>query len=322
VADDLLDPFLAESHVDEAAAFSWYQGRRAAEHRGGGLVEAFARAWPKSAGGRIGVEYSSIPAGILDGVSTESDDQAFDLSNVEPVVRTLRRAKDEDELALLRRSARAGEAAHAAALERMQPGMTELDAFLIVQEAAVREAGEPVRVYGDFAASGGPDAVEPPSGPRPRNRPIRAGELLLLDFSVVVHGYRADFTNTFVVGRPPSDHQRAMAEACFGAIAAGEALLGPGRKASDVDAAVRGHLAGLKLDSYFTSHSGHGLGLGHPEPPFLVPESDETLVVGDVVALEPSIRSPDLGLMRFERNYLITGRGHELLTRHRITLTP
>lgn len=322
VADDLLDPFLAESHVDETAAFSWYQGRRTAAHRGGGLVEAFATTWPKTAGGRIGVEYSSIPAGILDGVSGDTDDQTFDLSNIESVVRTLRRSKDEDELALLRRSARAGEAAHAAALDRMTPGMTELDAFLIVQEAAVREAGEPVRVYGDFAASGGPDAVEPPRGPRPRNRPIRAGELLLLDFSVVVHGYRADFTNTFVVGQPPSDRQRAMAEACVGAIEAGEALLGPGRKAREIDAAVRGHLASLNLDSYFTSHSGHGLGLGHPEPPFLVPESDETLVVGDVVALEPSINAPDLGLMRFERNYLITERGHELLTRHRITLTP
>ena len=322
IADDLLDPFVAESHVDETAAFSWYTGEQSAAHRGERLVEAFAAAWPRTAGGQIGVEFSSIPTGILDGVSGISTDQMFEFLNIEPVVRELRRVKDADELGLLRRSVRAGEAAHAAALEKMRPGMTELDAFLIVQEAAVRDAGEPVRVYGDFAASGGPDAVEPPRGSRPRTRPIRAGELLLLDFSVVIHGYRADFTNTFVVGRPPSDRQRAMADACFGAIEAGETLLGPGRKARDVDAAVRGHLASLKLDSYFRSHSGHGLGLGHPEPPFLVPESDETLVVGDVVALEPSINAPGLGLMRFERNYLITEHGHELLTRHRMTLTP
>jgi len=26
--------------------------------------------------------------------------------------------------------------------------------------------------------------------------------------------------------------------------------------------------------------------------------------------------------MRFERNYLITARGHEILTRHRLGLTP
>ncbi|MDR3622948.1 MAG: Xaa-Pro peptidase family protein [Paludisphaera borealis] len=322
IADDLLDPYLAESHVDATAAFSWYAGERPAPHRGDRLVEAFTEAWPRTAGSRLGVEYASIPAGILDGVSGVSDDQTFEVSNIDPIVRELRRAKDADELALLRRSARAGEAAHAAALDRMRPGMTELDAFLIVQEAAVREAGEPVQVYGDFVASGGPDAIEPPHTPRLRNRPIQAGELLLLDFSVVVHGYRADFTNTFVVGGEPTARQRAMADACLGALAAGEALLGPDREARAIDAAVRGYFASLKLDSYFQSHSGHGLGLGHPEPPFLVPDSDETLAVGDVVALEPSINAPDVGLMRFERNYLITENGCELLTRHRLTLTP
>jgi len=31
----------------------------------------------------------------------------------------------------------------------------------------------------------------------------------------------------------------------------------------------------------FVTHTGHGIGLGHPEPPYLVPESDETLEVGD-----------------------------------------
>lgn len=318
VADDLLEPFAAESHVDETAGFSWYTGRRPAPHRRGRLAGAFAENLPKLAGRRIGVERSSIPIAILDGIKGDG----VDFSNVEEIVRELRRRKDPDEIALLQRSARSGEAAHAASLERMRPGMTELDAFLIVQEAAVREAGEPVQVYGDFAASGGPDAIQPPRDPRPRRRPIRAGELLLLDFSVVIHGYRTDFTNTFVVGGQPSARQQSMADACLGAMAAGEAALGPVRRACEIDAAVRGHFASLGLDSYFQSHTGHGLGLGHPEPPFLAPESDEALAVGDVVALEPSIHAPDLGLMRFERNYSITPNGYETLTRHRLALTP
>jgi Xaa-Pro aminopeptidase len=322
VADNLLAPFAAESCVDETASFTWYSGERPAPHRGNRLVEAFTDAWPGDAGNRIGLEYASIPAGLLDGVSTASDAQEFELLNVESIVRDLRRAKDDDELDLLRRSARAGESAHAVALARFRPGMTELDAFAIVQDAAAREAGEPVRVYGDFAASGGPDAIEPPASPRLRTRPTRAGELLLLDFSVVVHGYRTDFTNTLVVGGEPTARHRELADACLAALAAGEAALGPGRKARDVDAAVRGHFAGLKLDPYFQSHSGHGLGLGHPEPPFLVAGSDEILAPGDVVALEPGLNVPGVGLMRFERNYLITENGFELLTKHRLSLTP
>ena len=92
--------------------------------------------------------------------------------------------------------------------------------------------------------------------------------------------------------------------------------------AREIDAAVRGHFASHGMEAYFPSHSGHGLGLGHPEPPYLVPESDEILQAGDVVALEPGLYLPGVGGMRFERNYLITGEGHELLTRHRLGLTP
>ena len=91
---------------------------------------------------------------------------------------------------------------------------------------------------------------------------------------------------------------------------------------TQIDAAVRGHFAANGFDGHFPSHSGHGLGLGHPEPPYLVPESIETLQAHDVVALEPGLYLPGVGGMRFERNYLITDCGHETLTRHQLALTP
>ncbi len=50
--------------------------------------------------------------------------------DLDPIIRPLRRAKDDDEIALLRRSMQAGEAAQAAAAgAEMKPGMTELDAY-------------------------------------------------------------------------------------------------------------------------------------------------------------------------------------------------
>jgi Xaa-Pro aminopeptidase len=85
---------------------------------------------------------------------------------------------------------------------------------------------------------------------------------------------------------------------------------------------MRGHFASHGLEQHFTSHTGHGLGLGHPEPPYLVPESIEMLQAHDVVALEPGLYLPAAGGMQFERNYLITDRGHETLTRHQLGLTP
>jgi len=96
----------------------------------------------------------------------------------------------------------------------------------------------------------------------------------------------------------------------------------PGRAGSAGRRRGAGHFAANGLDGHFPSHTGHGLGLGHPEPPYLVPESIETLQAHDVVALEPGLFLPAVGGMRFERNYLITDCGHEMLTRHQLGLTP
>ena len=65
---------------------------------------------------------------------------------------------------------------------------------------------------------------------------------------------------------------------------------------------------------------GHGLGLGHPEPPYFVPESDETIVAGDVVAIRPGLYIPGEGGMRFERNYLVTPDGFATLSNHEIRI--
>ena len=129
------------------------------------------------------------------------------------------------------------------------------------------------------------------------------------------------------------------------ALAAGEALLCPDVPAAQVDAVVR-HFAANGLDGHFPSHTGHGLGLGHPEPPYLVPEvsahlrmggetdlghpeppylvpeSIDTLQAHDMVALEPGLFLPGVGGMRFKRDYLITDCGHEMLTRHQLGLRP
>jgi Xaa-Pro aminopeptidase len=195
--------------------------------------------------------------------------------------------------------------------------MTELEAYLIVQNAAMSELEDTAIVYGDFVA--GPRVATERGGP-PTSRRIEKGDLLLLDFSVVVDGYRGDFTNTFAVGGGPTARQQELFEACVGALEAGESALKPGAPARGVDQAVRAHFASLGLEHAFLSHSGHGLGLGHPEPPYFVPDSDETIVEGDVVAIEPGLFIPGEGGMRFERNYLITDSGFETLSNHEIRI--
>ncbi len=56
------------------------------------------------------------------------------------------------------------------------------------------------------------------------------------------------------------------------------------------------------------------------EPPILVPESDDVLVAGDVITLEPGAYQKGIGGMRIEHNYLITAAGYERMSGHVISL--
>jgi len=317
IADDMLGPFAEAAHVDERVTPTWYDGDRAAPERRGLLVRSSLDRLARAPGCRVGVELAAVPSGVVEGL--RSARPGLEVVDIGPAFRPMRRSKDPDEVESLRRSIRAGEAAHAAALASVHPGMTELDVYALVQRAASEAAGRPTIVYGDFAS--GPRCAVEKGGP-PTARRIEPGDLLLLDFSVVLDGYRGDFTNTFVVGGRPSSGQRDLFDACVAALEAGEGQLRAGGLARDVDTAVRGVFAAGGLEAYFPHHSGHGIGLGHPEPPYFVPHSDETLRAGDVVTIEPGLYVEGVGGMRFERNYLITDDGFETLSLHAIRIQP
>jgi Xaa-Pro aminopeptidase len=101
----------------------------------------------------------------------------------------------------------------------------------------------------------------------------------------------------------------------------GETVLKAGNKARDVFHAVNKPILEAGLADKFAHHAGHGIGLAHPEAPILVPESDDVLLAGDVVTLEPGLYVEGISGIRIEHNYLITDAGYERLSNHVISLT-
>jgi Xaa-Pro aminopeptidase len=235
------------------------------------------------------------------------------------VVETLalmRRQKDNDEIELLERCMRAAGAGHAWALSNVKAGMTELDVYCGVSAACIQAAGQPVIVYGDFAVSPGPER----RGGPPTERTLGSGDMLIVDFSVVIGGYRSDTTNTLVVGGRPTTDQQRLYELCMKAMAAGEERLASGTISSAVHEAVNGVFERAGMAKSFGHHAGHGVGLTHPEAPYFVRGASELLLPGDVVTLEPGLYVSGVGGIRIEHNYLITSNGHRRLSGHQIAL--
>jgi Xaa-Pro aminopeptidase len=257
---------------------------------------------------------SRVPAGVVEGLRVERGN--LKLTDVDPVIHQMKRVKDADELGVIKKSIHAIDAGQAAAMAEIRPGMTEMDAFLLVQRASILDVGEQCIVYGDFVS--GP-RCEGGGGP-PSDRVIAKGDLFLLDFSVVVRGYRGDFCNTFRVGETPTDEQFRLYHACIDAITAAEGKVRAGTPAKDIDRAVRDSFASKHLGETFTTHTGHGVGLGHPDAPYLTPDSSDTLLAGDVIAIEPGQYHKGVAGMRYERNYLVTETGFELLSKLKLQI--
>ena len=150
------------------------------------------------------------------------------------------------------------DAGHAWARANIKPGMTELDVYCGVQRRVhqARRAGRSSSTATSRSRPGRSDAAA-----RRPTASLKPGDMFILDFSVVIVGYRSDFTNTLVVGGEPNADQQRLYDLCMAAMAAGEA--GTAAGAACQSGLRRGAMAcSSRQDGgqYFPHHAGHGLG--------------------------------------------------------------
>jgi len=294
--DGRLPKSVDDAHVDERVVLKWYDGKSAGTGPRRTMLQKVFQ---------------------LTGIPLAEDDFSHpDAANLWEFTTETRRRKDADEVSQLRECMRVTEAGHAWAREHVEAGMTELDVYNGIFAACSKAAGKPVIVYGDFAVSPGSAR----RGGMATSQVLKNGDMLILDFSVVLQGYRSDFTNTLVVGKSPSPEQQKLFDRSLEAMKAGESLLKAGSSCLAVYQAVRGVFERHGVAQYFPHHAGHGLGISHPEAPFFVENATESLVAGDVVTLEPGLYIDGVGGLRIELNYLITETGFEQLSHHHLGL--
>lgn len=304
---------LTTPYVENEIIEPWYDHKHSVQNRDHALFQAVEKIFRRLKPNGFLFEGEWLPVECLGFLPKNAFEEEISLGDL---LRDLRREKQPDEIELIKKCIRAGEAGHRRARELIQPGKTELEIYLEVQHASLAEAGIPGIVYGDFRRLNG---QQPSAGGLPTTDKLEETDLFVLDFSVMLHGYRGDFTNTYALGNP-SAKQREMEKACLAAIKAGEEVLKAGVPANEVYRAVSNPLEEAGFGP-LVHHAGHGIGLAHPEYPILVPENNDPLRTGDVITIEPGIYLDGVGGMRFEHNFLLTEDGCERLTNHRLGLT-
>jgi len=228
---------------------------------------------------------------------------------VRTLVERLREAKDEDEIAAVRRAAALATDALAATLACVRVGQTEREVAARL-ERELRLRGSEWHPFSTIVASG-PRAALPHA--RTSERAIGRGEWLLLDFGAQVDGYCADLTRTVVVGAPADERQRAVYALVREAQLAARRVR-PGMTGREADALARTVFEARGFADAFGHSLGHGLGLEVHEAPRLSRTNEQTLPAGAVVTIEPGAYFPGWGGVRLEDDVVLGVGGAELLS--------
>lgn len=227
------------------------------------------------------------------------------------LVEEVRRVKDDVELAAIARACDVVDIAWEAALAGgwIRAGRTER-AIAADLEHAMRVAGSDGTSFDTIVASG-PNGALPHH--RTSDRMLAQGDLVVIDFGALVDGYASDCTRTVAIGSLP-DELRKIYDIVLAAQREAVDAVAPGVGCAALDSIAREHITRAGYGENFGHSLGHGVGLDVHEGPAVSARSDSTLVVGDVVTVEPGIYLPGLGGVRIEDTVAVTGSGHQVLT--------
>ena len=274
------------------------------------VVEASAKMVAEVAGllrGRVGVDEAKTSVDVHRRLAEDAPD-GVELVAAEGLVEGLRRVKDEGEIAAIADAARLCDEVFASVEEDGLAGRTEHQVKLAA-EARMRELGaEPS--FTSIVAAG-------PNGARPHavagDRTIERDEYVVVDMGALLDGYCSDGTRTLVDGEVRPE-QREVYELVLAAQLAALEAVRAGAGGREVDAVARDLIAEAGHGERFGHGLGHGVGIEIHESPRVSKSSEDELMAGDVVTIEPGIYVPGEFGVRIEDLVVVTEDGHRNLS--------
>ena len=257
------------------------------------------------------------------------------------ILRGLRKIKSPFEVGLMRKAGEIGQRVYREAGKVLRQGMTEIEFGGLLEAAAKRLGHEGLlrvrsfnyEAYSWHVLSGFTGGIvsqsDSPMGglglspafPVGAGRKVmKAHEPILVDFGICYHGYQADETRMFSIGKMPAKFADAY-KACR---EIHDAVLAGARPGADGEALFLKTLELAKEMGYEDSYLGppglqtkfiaHGIGLELNEYPFLAQGQSYPLEQGMTFAVEPKIVFPGEGSVGVENTVLVTKEGCDILT--------
>lgn len=227
------------------------------------------------------------------------------------IVDTLRSSKDEEEKDLMRKAS----ALNDEAVKRLKD---TINADLTEKQLANKLSG----IYEDLGADGfsfspiigfGPTGADPHG--TPGDRKVKAGDAIILDIGCVKDNYCSDMTRTVFYKEAP-EKAKEVFEIVLEANKRAIALVKPGVRFCDIDAAARDYITEKGYGKYFTHRTGHSIGLECHDMGDVSSVNTDCVQEGMIFSVEPGIYLPGEFGVRIEDLVLVTKDGHENLNKH------
>lgn len=217
-----------------------------------------------------------------------------------------RMVKHETELMKMRRAAEISESVFEAVLPLISPLTTELDiaaeiSYQHKKLGAEKDSFDPI-------VAGGPRSAMPHA--KPSSIRFKPGELIVIDMGCVYEGYASDQTRTVALGKV-SEEARNIYRIVQGAQELGIASAKCGMTGKELDAIVRGYIAGHGYSDEFGHGLGHGVGFEVHEEPRISPKGELLLQENMVFTIEPGIYLPGRFGVRIEDTVVLGAGGAE-----------
>ncbi len=299
------------------------------------LIQAYCNKLPHS----LGLELDVLP--VNEYLRLQELFPGLRFIDASPILRETRKIKSPFEVDLMREAGKIGKKVYQEARKILKAGMTEIEFGGLLEAVAKRHGHEGLlrvrslnyEAYTWHVLSGltggivsqsdspmGGLGLSPAFPVGASLKVMRAHEPILVDFGTCYHGYQADETRMFSIGKLKQKFVDAY-KACR---QIHDTVLEETRPGADCEALFMKTLELAEKLGYKDSYLGppglqtrfiaHGIGLELNELPFIARGQSYPLEKGMTFALEPKIVFPGEGSVGIENTVVVTENGYEILT--------